>query len=69
MGVGRGPAYYRMFNGVIAVLTLIGLAVVTTRPVIWGRAVPQHAARARLAFATLVVCASAALIAAQMSVR
>jgi uncharacterized membrane protein len=69
IGVGKGPAYYRMFNVVIGVMTLIGLTVVATRPVIWGHNVAPHAARARIVFATLVVCASAALIVAQMSLR
>ena len=69
MGVAKGPAYYRMFNIVIGVLTIVGVAVVATRPVIWGRAVLPHAARARIVFATLVVCASVALIGAQMSLR
>ena len=34
-GVGTGAVYYRMFNGVIVVFTLAGLAVIGTRPVIW----------------------------------
>lgn len=62
LGVGNGLAYYRLFNAVIAVTSLAGLALILTRPVIWGRA-PD--AGVRMGYALLVVASSGALIAAQ----
>jgi uncharacterized membrane protein len=65
IGATSGPAFYRQFNIVIAVLTVAGLAFVATRPVIWGRAPrpPEQAAKRR--YAALVLVSSAVLVATQ----
>jgi len=39
LGVGKGPAYYRMFNAVIVCVTAVGLWIIDTRPIVWGRLV------------------------------
>jgi uncharacterized membrane protein len=62
LGAGSGPAFYRLFNGVIAVTTVAGLGLILTRPVIWGRK-PDAAVRA--GYACLVAASSGALIVAQ----
>lgn len=65
LGLGEGPGYYRMFNVVIAVVTGLGLALIATRPVIWG---PKPAARERTIrrrYAAAVVAVSTALIVSQ----
>lgn len=65
LGVGKGPVYYRMFNGVIIVFTGIGLWIINTRPVIWGRQpTPEHR-KVRLWFTVAVITMSGALVLAQ----
>jgi hypothetical protein len=65
LGVGRGPVYYRMFNGVIVTFTGIGLWIINTRPVIWGRQpTPEHR-KVRLWFTAAVITMSGALVLAQ----
>jgi uncharacterized membrane protein len=65
IGATSGPAFYRQFNVAIAVLTVVGLAFIATRPVIWGRAPrpPEQVAKRR--YAALVLVSSAVLVAAQ----
>jgi len=65
LGVARGPAYYRMFNGVIVCGAALGLWIINTRPVIWGRTAGPADRRARLWFSGLVVAVSLALVLAQ----
>jgi uncharacterized membrane protein len=65
IGVGRGPEYYRMFNLVIAGVTAIGLALITTRPIIWRPLPAERRRRVRLWFGGLVATVSVALIVAQ----
>jgi hypothetical protein len=64
LGVGKGPAYYRMFNVVIVCFTALGLWIINTRSVIWG---PWYGPRRRprLWFGGFVVAISIALILAQ----
>jgi hypothetical protein len=65
LGVGRGPVYYRMFNGVIVIFTGIGLWIINTRPVIWGRQpTPEHR-KVRLWFTAAAITMSGALVLAQ----
>jgi len=64
LGVGKGPAYYRMFNVVIVAITLLGLAIINTRPVIWRGA----DLRIRAWFTAIVVIATAALVVAQFRI-
>ena len=65
LGVGRGPVYYRMFNGVIVIFAGIGLWIINTRPVIWGRQpTPEHR-KVRLWFTAAVITMSGALVLAQ----
>jgi len=63
IGVGTGPVYYAMFNTVIAGLTLVGLWIINTRPVIW-RGHPAER-RVRAQFTALVTILTAALVLAQ----
>ncbi|HET8924516.1 MAG TPA: hypothetical protein VFN26_16150 [Candidatus Acidoferrum sp.] len=65
LGAGRGPVYYRMFNGVIVIFTGIGLWIINTRPVIWGRQPPPEHRRVRLWFTAAVITMSGALVLAQ----
>jgi uncharacterized membrane protein len=67
IGDASGPAYYRMFNVIIVVYTLIGLWLINTRAVIWG--VGDASARhtpARVWLNALVVASSAALVVGQI---
>jgi hypothetical protein len=66
VGDGSGPAFYRMFNGIIVVATALGLWLINTRPVIWGRQPTSEAQRARLRFTALAVAASLLLVIAQI---
>src|SRR5207249_7579473 len=50
LGMGKGPAYYRMFNLVIVCFTAVGLTIINTRPVIWGLLVADRPRRVRLWF-------------------
>ena len=68
MGLGKGPAYYRMFNVVIAVITVAGLWLINTRPVIWGRQVAGRSGRIRLQFTALVLIVSTGLVLAQWAI-
>ncbi len=63
--VGNGPAFYRVFNGVIIVFTLVGLWWINTRPIIWGAAPGQPQKMTRIYFSMLVVASSALLVVAQ----
>jgi uncharacterized membrane protein len=65
LGVGKGPAYYRMFNCVIAVITLAGLWVINTRSVIWRPPSIGPDRTARLWFNFTAVGMSAALVIGQ----
>lgn len=65
LGVGRGPVYYRMFNGVIVIFTGIGLWIINTRPVIWGRQPTREHRKVRLWFTVAVITMSGALVLAQ----
>ena len=65
VGATSGAPFYRQFNVVIAVLTLVGLGVIATRPVLWGRAPRPAEAQARRRYAALVIASSAALVAGQ----
>jgi uncharacterized membrane protein len=62
LGVGKGPAYYRMFNAVIVCFTAVGLWVINRRPVIWGRLVERREARARMWFNVFAVAITALLV-------
>lgn len=64
LGVATGPAYYRMFNIVIAGLTLGGLWIINTRPVIW-RDRSAAMLRVRSRFTAFVVMVSAGLVVSQ----
>ena len=63
IGNGSGTPFYRMFNILIAVGTVAGLGVISTRRIIWGRASPERVTR--WWYSALVVGSSTALIAAQ----
>jgi uncharacterized membrane protein len=65
LGVGKGPVYYRMFNGVIVLFTAVGLWIINTRPVIWGRKPPPEHRRVRLWFNGAVITVSGVLVLAQ----
>jgi len=65
--VGKGPAYYRMFNLVIVCFTALGLSIINTRPVIWGPLVAARRRRLRFWFSAFVVTISIALVAAQLA--
>jgi uncharacterized membrane protein len=65
IGATSGPAFYRQFNVVIAVLTVAGLAFIAMRPVLWGRAPRPAEASARRRYAALVLVSSALLVAGQ----
>ena len=65
LGVGRGPVYYRMFNGVIVIFTGIGLWIINTRPVIWARQPTPGHRKVRLWFTVAVITMSGALVLAQ----
>jgi uncharacterized membrane protein len=65
LGATSGPAFYRQFNVVIAVLTVAGLAFIAMRPVLWGRVPRPAEATARRRYAALVLASSAALVAGQ----
>ena len=67
LGVGTGPVYYGMFNVVIATLTLAGLWLINTRPVIW-RDRSAAALRVRSRFTAFVIVVSAGLVVAQWAV-
>jgi uncharacterized membrane protein len=67
LGVGTGPAYYRMFNAVIGSFAAVGLVAIGTRAVIWGRNATPPIRRARLIFSGIVVVLSAGLVLAQLS--
>jgi uncharacterized membrane protein len=64
-GASSGPAFYRLFNAIIAVGTLAGLAFIARRPVLWGRhpRLPERRTRAR--YVAAVLAAAALLIAGQ----
>jgi hypothetical protein len=64
IGAGTGAVYYRMFNTVIVVITLLGLWVINTRTIIW-RDKTAGERRARLQFTAVVLTVSAALVLAQ----
>jgi uncharacterized membrane protein len=68
LGIATGPAYYRMFDGIIVAFTAVGLAVIGTRPIIWGRTVREPDRRARAWFSSFVVAISLALVVAQLVV-
>jgi uncharacterized membrane protein len=65
VGATSGPAFYRQFNLGIAVLTVIGVAFIARRPVIWGRSPRPAERQARQRYVALVLLSSAALIAGQ----
>ena len=65
LGVGKGPVYYRMFNAVIVIFTGVGLWIINTRPIIWGRQPPPEHRRARLWFTGAVITVSGTLVLAQ----
>jgi uncharacterized membrane protein len=65
LGVGKGPVYYRMFNGVIVIFTGIGLWIINTQPVIWGRQPTSQHRKVRLWFTLAVITMSGALVLAQ----
>lgn len=64
MGIGKGPAYYRMFNTVIVIFTLTGLWFINTRSVIWTSQL-GHGRSVRRWFTAGVVLVSAGLVFAQ----
>ena len=66
VGDGNGPAFYRMFNGVILVFTGLGLWLINTRRVIWAQPVAEKTGHARAGFTLLAATASALLIVAQL---
>jgi uncharacterized membrane protein len=66
VGDGNGPAFYRMFNGVILVFTGLGLWLINTRRVIWAQSVDTTSKQARGRFTLIAALASALLIAAQL---
>ena len=63
IGSGDGAPFYRMFNAIIAVGTVAGLAIINTRRVILARGKPESVTR--WWYGALVVGSSTALIAAQ----
>lgn len=65
LGIGNGPAYFRMFNVVAFTVTVAGLGIINTRPVIWGRSGAAAERAARLWFSALVVTVSAGLVLGQ----
>jgi uncharacterized membrane protein len=65
LGATSGPAFYRQFNVVIAVLTAVGVVLVARRPVLWGRHPRPAERRARGRWIALVLASSAALVAGQ----
>jgi uncharacterized membrane protein len=64
VGAGNGPAFYRMFNVVIACFTVAGLWIINTRRVIWGSAAGPLERQVRVRFGGLVIASSALLIVA-----
>ena len=66
IGAGSGPTYYRMFNAVIASITIAGLWLINTRRVIWGNVPARRLVRVQ--FTVLIVIVSAGLIVAQWAV-
>ncbi len=66
VGDGNGPAFYRMFNGVILVFTALGLWLINTRKVIWQRQLGVQDHGARIRFSLLAASASALLVVAQL---
>jgi uncharacterized membrane protein len=65
LGVGRGPAYYQMFNLVIVCLTPVGLWIINTRPVIWGHSVGPQQHKVRLWFNGFAIAMSVVLVVTQ----
>jgi len=65
IGAGNGPAFYRMFNAIVASATLLALGLIATRKVIWGRIPLPRERAARLWYSALVATSSSALIALQ----
>lgn len=65
MGLGNGPAYFRMFNVVIVVITLAGLWLILTRSVIWGARPNELARTTRLHFGIGALAVSAGLVISQ----
>jgi uncharacterized membrane protein len=66
VGDGNGPAFYRMFNAIIIVFTVLGLWVINTRRVIWQGRSGEMDGAARIRFNLLAVAASALLVVAQL---
>jgi uncharacterized membrane protein len=67
VGASNGPPYWRMFDVVIVCFTIIGLWIINTRPVIWGRRVGPDERRVRLWFTGFVVALSVALVLTQLT--
>jgi hypothetical protein len=65
VGAGNGPVFYRMFNIVVIATAAAGLAIISRRPVIWGRPVGPAERSARLRYSALVAASAVFLVIAQ----
>jgi len=65
MGLGNGPAYFRMFNVVITLMSLAGIWLIVTRSVIWGAQPNERDRAVRVRFGTGALAVSAGLVISQ----
>jgi uncharacterized membrane protein len=66
IGASSGPPFYRLFNVIIIAMTALGVVLIASMRVIWGRQPRPAEQIARIVFATLTIASSLALVLAQL---
>ena len=66
IGASSGPPFYRLFNFLIVGMTAVGVAMIASTSVIWGRQPRVPERRARVGFGVLSIASSLALVIAQV---